>query len=41
MTRNTVYPGDTINSTFTLDESTGIWNDEWDVTRGQQGKAVD
>jgi hypothetical protein len=21
-------------------DSTGIWNDEWDVTRGQQGKAA-
>ncbi|PMD19278.1 hypothetical protein NA56DRAFT_705865 [Hyaloscypha hepaticicola] len=35
-----VHPGDTINSTFALDDSTGISNDEWDVTRGQQGKAA-
>lgn len=40
LTRNTVHPGDTINSTFALDDSTGISNDEWDVTRGQQGKAA-
>jgi hypothetical protein len=26
-----VYPGDTITNTFTLDSSTGIWNDGWDV----------
>ncbi len=37
---NAVYPGDKIKSTFTLDESTGKWNDEWDVTRGEQGKAA-
>ncbi len=35
-----MYPGDTIKITFTLNDSTGIWNYEWDVTRGQQGKAA-
>jgi len=33
----TVYPGDTITSTFTLNN--GLWTDTWQLVPGSQGQA--
>jgi hypothetical protein len=40
LTWKVVYLGDTVTNTFTLDGSTGTWNDEWVVAPGEQGEAA-
>jgi len=40
LTQGSVYPGDRVQTIYTLDTSTGNWNDDWSVTRGQAGTAA-
>jgi hypothetical protein len=35
-----VYPGDSITSTFSLDTSTSTWTDTWSLTPGTTGTAA-
>lgn len=40
LTNWTVYPGDSITSTFSLNTATNVWTDAWSLSPGATGAAA-